>query len=92
MIQAAYPMKKKPTTDGRRRRYEPISAEEYRAACKELETLVGNFLAAADEIEDMKLAGVQIDGRNILTDAISDLKTVSKRTKTALYQVRLDRE
>ncbi len=92
MVTQAYDMKKKATTDGRRSRYEPISAAELRAAAKDLDTLRGHLLAAAAEIEELKLSGVQIDGRNMLVDSIKEMKQVSKRVKTALYEVRLDLE
>lgn len=92
MVTQVIDMKKKSTTDGRRSRYEPISAAELRSAATELETLSGHFRSAALEIVELKLAGVQIDGRNMLVDAIKEMKQVSKRIKTALYEVRLDLE
>ena len=91
MIQAV-PMKKKPTTDGRRSRYQPIVSKELNAASVDLETLAGEFKGAVDDIAAMKLDGARIDGRNQLFDAIEQLKQVSKRIKTAMFEARLDHE
>lgn len=85
-------MKKKTTTDGRRNRYEPLTPQQLRAGAADLEALSGKLQAAAIEIEELNLDGVQIDGRNMIADAIAGLRIATKRIKGALYQVRLDRE
>lgn len=84
--------KKKSTTDGRRTRYEPLTVRELQEAAKALFEMAGSLEAAALEVKEMGLQGVQIDGRNMLQDSISSLRVVVRRAKTSLYEERLARE